>query len=245
MQKICRTCRVAKNKENEFYPRSPDCKLCYSEKKKKDRNDNPVITKLVDSLDGEYWAELKGWEGLHRISSFGRISSLCKSVKNIPCSMKVEKILKPQLNKVTGYYSYVFSDWGRGGKDKMKTIHRLVALHFIPNPNNFSEVNHKDGDKTNNKADNLEWVTREQNIRHGFRNGLIKSLQGEKAHNNVLSNEQVMFIYNYKGNLRQLGRDLNIPYSSIAGIKNGTTWNSVTGAPKKYYGREKDKPRYT
>jgi len=245
MQKVCRTCKVPKDKESEFYPRNPDCKSCYSKKKKKYRGDNPVVTKLVTPLEGEYWVEINGWEGLHRISSFGRISSLCNSVRKIARPMKVEKILKPHLNSYTGYYAYVFSDWGRGGKDKRMNIHRVVALHFIPNPNNFPEVNHKDGNKINNKVDNLEWVTREQNIQHGFKNNLIKTLSGEKAHNNVLSNEQVLFIYNYKGNLRQMGRDLKIPYSSIAGIRNGTSWNSVTGAPKKYYGKEKDKPRYT
>lgn len=245
MQKICRTCGKRKERKKYFYKGNPDCKLCVSNKKKKDRADNPIETELVEPLNEEMWTNMKGWEKFYRISSLGRISSLCKSARSIAWPRRVEKILKPYLNSVTGYYAYVFSDWGRGGKDKRVNIHRLVATHFLPNPLNLPEVNHKDGDKKNNRIENLEWVSREQNIQHGFKNGLIKTLKGEKSHNCTLTNEQVLFIFNHNGSPRKLSRDLKMPYSKIASIRNGVSWNHITGLPKKYYGKEKNKPRFT
>lgn len=245
MEKICRTCKKSKERSTNFNGTYADCKECVSNIRRKQREDNPIITKLVDPLEGEQWKYMQGWERFHRVSSLGRISSLCNSVRKIPRPMKVEKILKQHFNKHTGYYAYVFSDWGRGGKDKRMVIHRLVALHFIPNPDNLSEVNHKNGIKTDNRAENLEWVTRAQNIQHGFKNGLIKTLKGEKAHNCTLTNKQVLKIFNSNTGPRQLSRDMNLPYSTIAAIRNGSSWNHITGLPKKYYGKEKNKPRYT
>ena len=59
-------------------------------------------------------------------------------------------------------------------KRKSAGIHRLVAKAFIPNPNNLPEVNHEDGDKTNNNVENLKWVTRSENEQHSLKNGLRK-----------------------------------------------------------------------
>lgn len=58
------------------------------------------------------------------------------------------------------------------GKRKDFFIHRLVAEHFLPNPNSFTDVNHIDGDKTNNKVTNLEWCTHSHNVKHAFSKGL-------------------------------------------------------------------------
>jgi len=244
MQKKCRNCGDLKDVEN-FYTRNPVCKSCVSEIKKISRVNNPIVTEFINPQEGEVWIQMKGREKYHRISSFGRISSLCNSVRKIARPMRQEKVLKQHLNSHTGYYSYTFKWVKENGKAKRDNIHRLVALHFIPNPNDLAEVNHKDGDKTNNRVENLEWVSREQNIQHGFTNGLIKVLKGENAHNCTLTNEQVLFIYNSEIGPRQLSRDLKMPYSKIASIKNGVSWSHITGATKKYYGKEKDKPRYT
>lgn len=64
------------------------------------------------------------------------------------------------------------------GKKKVMKIHRLVAELFVPNPDNKREVNHKDGNKRNNNADNLEWCTRSENLKHAYRTGLRKSRKG-------------------------------------------------------------------
>lgn len=79
-------------------------------------------------------------------------------------------------------HTYTWTDNGNGykkvavgfnGKTKNKYIHRLVAECFLPNPDNLSQVNHKDGDKTNNTVENLEWVSSSRNIRHAHKAGLM------------------------------------------------------------------------
>ncbi len=67
-------------------------------------------------------------------------------------------------------YSRVRLKHADGGKPHL--VHRLIALKFIPNPDNLPQVNHKDGNKSNNRADNLEWVTNKRNCEHAVANGL-------------------------------------------------------------------------
>ena len=74
------------------------------------------------------------------------------------------------------------------GKRKYKYIHRLLAEHYIPNPNNFTQVNHIDGNKLNNNLDNLEWCTPSQNLKHAVNLGLIKSGLGNYNHTKVKCN---------------------------------------------------------
>lgn len=75
------------------------------------------------------------------------------------------------VNKKTGYKTV--SLW-KNNKGSSKTIHRLVALTYLPNPNNLPEVNHIDGNKLNNQVNNLEWVTRSENMIHAYATGLAK-----------------------------------------------------------------------
>lgn len=82
------------------------------------------------------------------------------------------------------------------GKNKMYFVHRLVARCFVPNPDNLQVVNHKDGNKLNNRAENLEWVTSSENNRHAIRTGLKKPLvmYGEKNTNSRFTDEEVAWI---------------------------------------------------
>jgi hypothetical protein len=90
-----------------------------------------------------------------------------------------------------GYYQLNTRD---NYKQKTYLVHRLVAMAFIPNPNNLLEVNHKDGNKLNNRSDNLEWCTRSENIIHGFKNGLItKSMTGRTGKKHWRSIPVIMY----------------------------------------------------
>ena len=108
----------------------------------------------------EEWKDIVGYEGLYQVSNLGRVKSLRKN-----------KIRKPTANS-RGYKQV---DLWKSGKVTHTSIHRLVAFHFLEVPVNYKEmeVNHKDEDKTNNRADNLEWCTRKYNQHYGTRNQRI------------------------------------------------------------------------
>ena len=132
-------------------------------------------TKGVNIL--EEWKDIIGFEGLYQISNFGNVKSLPRELIS-PYGTSYytkERILKPRKNKYTGYSSVCL-----GSDKKNFYIHRLVAIHFISNPDNLSDVNHKDEDKTNNKVGNLEWCSRKYNCNYGNRNKKITGKKGKK-----------------------------------------------------------------
>ena len=112
----------------------------------------------------EIWKPIKGYEGLYEVSNLGRVKSLNRY------HHRHENILKNKITK-DGYYETTLV---KNGKSKFIRSHRLVALTFIDNPLNKTEVNHKDGNKLNNFVGNLEWVTSSENQLHAYRTGLQK-----------------------------------------------------------------------
>lgn len=116
------------------------------------------------------WKEIKGYEGKYIISNYGEVVSLPRYKQNKSKLQYVEpREIKTCVNKKNGYvYILLCND----SKEKNFRLHRLVAEHFIDNPNNYKQVNHIDGNKQNNKADNLEWCTASYNIKDMYkRNG--------------------------------------------------------------------------
>ena len=76
------------------------------------------------------------------------------------------------------YKKYKYVTLSKDGCPTFVSIHRLLAIHYIPNPENKEQVNHIDGDKLNNSLDNLEWVTRSENTKHAYDTGLMKKKYG-------------------------------------------------------------------
>ena len=105
----------------------------------------------------EIWKDVKGYEGYYKISSFANVKSM-----NYRKTGK-EKLLK-QSKFTNGYLRVVLS---KNGKVKNCLVHRIFAEAFIPNPNNYPMVNHKDEIKDNISMDNLEWCTRKYNVNYG------------------------------------------------------------------------------
>jgi hypothetical protein len=114
---------------------------------------------------------LELFEGLKiKVYDNGQIETLNHTNirKNGRIDNRKGKILKPKIDK----YGYQVITLSKNGIRKSYTIHQLVAKAFIPNPKNKKTINHKDGNKLNNKVDNLEWATEKENQQHKWKNGL-------------------------------------------------------------------------
>lgn len=122
----------------------------------------------------EEWRDVVGYEGLYQVSNIGRVRSLGHD------TWHPGRVLKPSLDGKGNYYQVGLH---KDKKIKHFQIHRLVAIAFLPNPNNLPQVNHKDECKTNNIVSNLEWCTISYNSRYG--EGREKMIQSRRANNNI------------------------------------------------------------
>lgn len=118
-------------------------------------------------IDLNEFKDIPGWEGLYAVSKDGRV-----------WSFHSKKILKSKLRR-DGYLNVVLS---RDLKTKTLMVHRLIALTYIANIENKSQVNHINGIKSDNRSENLEWTTPGENTRHAWENGLCKKVTGNKNH---------------------------------------------------------------
>lgn len=119
----------------------------------------------------EIWKDVQGYEEFYCISNLGRLKRkpivYYRKTDKRKCTLK-EKIITPFQNS-KGYLRVRLERFGLG--EKFTTcLHVLVAKHFIENPQNLPQVNHKDGDKSNNTVSNLEWVDNKENVLHSYRN---------------------------------------------------------------------------
>lgn len=116
----------------------------------------------------EFWREIPESCGRYEVSNYGRIR---KWTNQRGTPITTPKILKPYSGHGRGrrqHTTYCRTHLTLGGRVRSLLVHRLVALAFIPNPNNYPFVNHKDGDGLNNVVDNLEWCNHSMNFRHAL-----------------------------------------------------------------------------
>lgn len=183
-----------------------------------------IIIRIVRNK--EIWKPIKNFENEAIVSNLGNVKSLSRNVfiKNNNTRPVIGKILKQNDNGV-GYLIVTLSD------RKTHLVHRLVAEAFIPNDLNKPQVNHKDGNKKNNKIDNLEWSTERENIKHGYQTGLQKAPNGEQHYNTKLSDvikKEIWFKRNVENkSLSELSNLYNTNKSNICKIAKNSKFSNI------------------
>ena len=161
----------------------------------------------------ELWKPLNQ-EGLYWVSSYGRVKVAPRKTKD--GRKYPEKFVDCSTSKRDGYVRFNFI---RGGKRHCATLHRAVAELFVPNTLDKPEVNHKDGNKQNNRANNLEWVTPSENQRHALATGLRKlnsPAQSKKVGMFSLDGELLRVFPSVAEAHRQTNYSINILYKRCA-----------------------------
>jgi hypothetical protein len=177
----------------------------------------------------EIWKPVVGYEGLYEVSSLGRVKSLQKTIFREKHGnwVQPERILK-NSSQQNGYVAITIY---KNGKAKRINIHRLVCVSFVQNPNNKPCVNHKNGVKSDNRLENLEWVTFSENTFHAFNKGFLKPLKGESNGSSKLLEKQVYEIrekLSKKHSVKSLMEEYSISRSHIQRIRNKKCWiNSI------------------
>jgi hypothetical protein len=186
---------------------------------------------ILFTMDIEVWAPVPRFLGLYEVSTLGRIRSLDKYINSRwPGHNRTVKgrILSTSPNE-HGYIRPSLID--HNGVEKRYSLHRIVAEVFIPNPDNLPQVNHKDGDKANNKVSNLEWITCQANIIHAFKNNLKKGVDSEACHFSVLTKEDVLKIRELFASgvytKSQLAKQYNVNYTNIRRIILRHIWKNI------------------
>jgi hypothetical protein len=163
---------------------------------------------------------IKDYEGLYQISNIGMVKSFPRKHTN-------GGLLKSYLLS-NGYHRIVLC---KNSVPKAYSVHRLVAQTFIPNPLNLPEVNHKNGIKTDNRVENLEWCTRKNNSLHASKHNLYHPAKGENHPYSKLKEFQVKEIRKkYSTNNYthlQLANEYSISDGTIYAIIHYKTWKNV------------------
>lgn len=172
------------------------------------------------------WKDIKGYEGYYIISIDGRIKSLDRKIKSRD---EMEILIKGSEMKSSTRSGYLRVALSKNGKSKHFTLSRLVAEHFVPNPEKKKYVNHIDGDKSNNHASNLEWCTHSENTIHAYENGLMDR-RGENSRS-PLTEDLVLEIRATKNigcfSDREIAEGYDVGRKTINNIVNRKTWSHI------------------
>lgn len=214
MSFICIVCKI-EQEDSKIAFGGVRCKDCYNKRTRELDHKRRHGTHKIESQEGEKWVPIE--DGKYYISNYGRVKTLTRA-------NNIEKIIKSRIIRSTGYLttSLVLNS-GR----KWVFIHRLIADHFIPNPNKLPQVNHKNGIKTDNRIENLEWVTAKENINHAHSIGIMRGRPGECNPNTKLTDIQAMEVFLSQEIPINIAIKYNISRSIVYAIKSKRSWRHI------------------
>ncbi len=164
----------------------------------------------------EVFKDIEWNDGLNKVSNYGRVISVTRN-----SDYTLYRVLKPTVST----FGYLKVELRNGGK--AFTIHRLVSIMFIPNPNNHPIINHIDNCRTNNYYKNLEWCTYSYNTWHAWQTHSKTNRIGENHPMSLLTNEQILQIIdmiNEGYGISEIGRRFNVHRNNIQAMKTGSSY---------------------
>ena len=180
----------------------------------------------IDLIDGEEWRPVVGFELCYDVSSLGRVR------RNQNASTKSTtfpgRILTSSADSSTGYHRVTLHSKGRKQREQ---VHRLVARAFIEGFEPGRHVNHKNGIKTDNRVENLEWCSARENVLHAWRMGLNTPNRGEQSGRSTLKDQDVRiisFLLSRGVQAAILAEAFGVTGANISSIKRGQSWTHIT-----------------
>lgn len=172
----------------------------------------------------EIWKDVPGYEGIYQVNNIGVVKSLDRFVvfKNGQRSFRSGKTLVSIKTHKRCHKVFV----SKNGKTRGMFVHRIVAMAFIPNPENKPQVNHINGNRSDNGVENLEWVTGMENIIHALQTGLHNN-RGQDSPRAKLTDAMVIDIRNDSRPQKEIATQYNVSCTCIRDIKSRKRWKHL------------------
>jgi hypothetical protein len=175
----------------------------------------------------EVWKSIPEYPS-YEASNWGRIRSIDRTSTLVnqggECKRRINgRVLKPSAHPRTTYFPIALCE---KGKTTTRLVHRLVASAWLEKSIGKSDVNHIDGDKQNNRIENLEWVDKSDNRRHAFRIGL-QTACGENNSQSKLTKEDVLLIRNSTKGTVAVAKEFRVSPATICDIRKGRSWTHI------------------
>lgn len=179
--------------------------------------DNPVF---YSTRKTHYMKDVKDYKGIYAVTKKGEVWAYPRERSSTNGMWKKGSV---------DFFGYVYVTLYKNGIESKKKVHRLVAQAYIANPKLLPEVNHKNGIKTDNRVQNLEWCTSKQNHQHALKLGLYDAIIGVNNHAAKLTEENVREIKNNPKTYQQTFADkFGVNRWQIHAIRAGKTWKHIT-----------------
>ena len=172
-----------------------------------------TLAPFILSFEGEEWKDVVGYEGAYMVSNMGRVVSIKRN------GIKETHLMNPSLND-----RYVYINL-KNGKIRKTTLHRIIAEAFIPNPNNYPQIDHINGDAHDNRISNLRWVTPLENIRNPItlkrHNDKMSTLRNNNRSKKIIQKTKDGTLINEFPSIKEAVRVTGIDRANISAAANG------------------------